>query len=100
MPYYQQLVDEYADAEDVVFLAISTDSNPSVVAPFIEERGHTFTVLYDQGSAVNFHVTGIPASFVIGKNGLIKYRTSGFPGPARYLNEMRLRLEALLAAQR
>ena len=100
MPYYQQLVDEYADAEDVVFLAISTDSNPSVVAPFIEERGHTFTVLYDQGSAVNFHVTGIPASFGIGKNGLSKYRTSGFPGPERYLNEMRLRIEALLAAQR
>ena len=100
MPYYQQLVDEYAGAEDVVFLAISTDSDPSVVAPFIEKRGHTFTVLYDQGSAVNFHVTGTPASFVIGKDGLIKYRTSGFPGPERYLNEMGLRIEALLAAQR
>jgi len=95
MPYYQQLVDEYADAEDVVFLAISTDSDPSIVAPFIEERGHTFTVLYDEGSAVDFQVTGIPASLVIGKDGLIKYRTSGFPGPERYLNEMRLRIEAL-----
>ena len=99
MPYYQQLVDEYAPAEDVVFLAISTDSDPSIVAPFIEERGHTFTVLYDEGSALDFQVTGIPASFVIGKDGRIRYRTSGFPGPERYLNEMRLRIEALRAGQ-
>lgn len=100
MPYYQQLVDEYADAEDVVFLAISTDSDPSIVAPFIEERGHTFTVLYDGGSAIDFQVTGVPTTFLVGKDGLIKYRTSGFPGPERYLGEMRLRIEALLAAQR
>ena len=95
MPYYAQLVQEYADAADVVFLAISTDEDPSVVPPFLAERDVDFTVLYDQASAVDFQVTGIPASFVIGPDGRIKYRTSGFPGPDRYLREMRLRIDAL-----
>ncbi len=98
MPYYQSLVDEYSDATDVVFLAISTDSDPDVVAPFIEENGYTFHVLFDQGSATDFRISGVPASFLIGKDGLIQYRTSGFPGPQPYLHEMHLRIDALRAA--
>ena len=100
MPYYQGLVDEYSGAADVVFLAISTDSDPAVVAPFIDENGYTFHVLFDQGSATDFRISGVPASFLIGKDGLIKYRTSGFPGPQPYLREMRLRIDALRAAGR
>jgi peroxiredoxin len=98
MPYYQSLVDEYANATDVVFLAISTDSDAAVVAPFIDESGYTFHVLFDQGSAADFRISGVPATFLIGKDGLIKYRTSGFPGPQPYLREMHLRIEALRAA--
>jgi len=95
LPYFQVLFDEYRDADDVVLLAISTDADPALVRPWLEEREFDFTVLHDQGSAVDFHVTGIPASFLIGRNGSVKYRTSGFPGPDRYLHEMRLRIEAL-----
>jgi len=94
MPYYQSLVNEYADA-DVVFLAISTDRDTSVVAPFIEQSGYEFTVLYDRDSADAFDVSGVPATIVIGADGSIKYRTAGFPGPEPYLHEMRLRIEAL-----
>jgi hypothetical protein len=66
-----------------------------VVASFLEQNGYAFTVLYDRESAQAFRIRGVPASFVIGKDGLVKYRTSGFPGPDRYLREMRLRIEAL-----
>ncbi len=97
MPYYQSLVDEYEGVEDVVLLAISTDSEPSVVAPFIEENGYSFNVLFDQGSAAAFGISGVPASLLIGKDGAVRYQTSGFPGPQRYLREMRLRIESLRA---
>ena len=95
MPYYQSLVDEYAASTDVVFLAISTDRDISVVAPFIAQGGYDFTVLYDRDSAGAFDISGVPATIVIGADGLIKYRTAGFPGPTPYLHEMRLRIEAL-----
>lgn len=99
MLYYQSLVEEYSDATDVVFLAISTDSDSAVVAPFIDQNGYTFHVLFDQGSATDFGISGVPASFLIGKDGLIKYRTIGFPGPQPYLHEMRLRIDVLRAAE-
>ncbi len=94
-PSYQTLVDEYADAADVVFLAISTDADPGIVKPWLEEHGYDFTVLHDQGSAIDYQVTGIPASFLIDRQGRIQFKTSGFPGAEQYLREMRLRIEAL-----
>lgn len=100
LPHFQALAEEYGDDDDVVLLAISTDADPSVVEPWLEEQGLELTVLLDEGSAIDFHVTGIPASILIGRDGNIAYRTSGFPGADRYLREMRLRIEALREAGR
>ena len=95
LPYFQQLVDEYADRSDLVFLAISTDEVPGVAGPWLEERGLTLTVLQDRGSAVDYNVTGIPTTIFIGKEGRIQYREVGFAGSGIYLDMMRLRIDAL-----
>ena len=94
-PHYRDLVDSYASADDVVFLAITTDVDHSESRTFLEENDYRFTVLFDQGSAVDFQVTGIPAHFILVPGGRIQYATSGFPGAERYAEEMRLRIEAL-----
>ncbi|MGD8327920.1 MAG: redoxin domain-containing protein [Acidobacteriota bacterium] len=95
MPYYQSLVDEYRDAADVVLLAVSTDADVARVVAFLEQGDYDFPVSHAPAVADAFDVTGVPAGFIIGKDGLIRYRSSGFPGPERYLREMRLRIEAL-----
>lgn len=94
-PYYKELVEEYAGSDGVVFLAISTDADSSVVKPWLDGKGYEFTVLYDRGSATDYHVSAIPASFLIGRDGRIQYRTNGFAGADRYVKEMRLRIESL-----
>ena len=96
-PHYRDLVDSYAPAEDVEFLAITTDVDHSETRGFLEENNYSFTVLFDEGSATDFHVTGIPAHFVLGPEGRIQYATSGFSDPERYNREMRLFIEALRA---
>ena len=95
LPYFQQLVNEYADRDDLVFLAISTDEVPGVAGPWLEERGLTLTVLQDRGSAVDYNVTGIPTTIFVGRKGRIQYREVGFAGSGIYLDMMRLRIEAL-----
>jgi peroxiredoxin len=95
LPHFQQLVDEYADRDDLVFLAISTDEVPGVAGPWLEERGLTLTVLQDSGSAVDYNVTGVPTTIFIGREGRIQYREVGFAGTGIYLDMMRLRIEAL-----
>jgi thiol-disulfide isomerase/thioredoxin len=95
MPYYQRLVDEYRDAADVVFLAVATDAEVAPVLAFLEQGDYGFPVAHDPTVADTFGVTGVPAGFIIDKDGVVRYRSSGFPGPERYLREMHLRIEAL-----
>ena len=94
-PHYSSMVDSYALADDVVFLAITTDNDHSVTREFLKENDYRFTVLFDEGSATDFHVVGIPYHFILGPEGRIQYATSGFPGAERYNEEMRWRIEAL-----
>lgn len=95
LPHYAELAESYADREDVVFLAITTDADRSRATDFLKEHGYEFTTLFDEGSATDFNVTGIPATIVIGPAGRIQYRSGGFPGKERYDREMRWRIEEL-----
>ena len=95
LPHYDALVDTYAERDDVVFLAITTDADHSVAREFLLEHGYDFTTLFDEGSATDFNITGIPATIVIGPEGRIQYRAGGFPGQERYAREMGWRLDEL-----
>ena len=97
LPYYRDLVDEYANADDVVFLAITQDVDRSATRDYLEENNYRFTVLFDEGISTDFHVTGIPSHFILGPEGRIQYFTQGFEGPRRYGERMRARIEALRA---
>ncbi len=94
-PHYSDLVDKYASDDDVEFLAITTDADHSVTRDFLDENDYRFTVLFDEGSATDFQVVGLPSHFIIGPEGRIQYKTSGFPGAERYGEEMSWRIEAL-----
>ena len=94
-PHYSTLVDSYASADDVVFLAITMDEDYSLTREFLGENDYRFTVLFDEGSATDFHVNRVPAHFILGPEGRVQYATSGFPGAERYNEEMRWRIDAL-----
>ena len=98
-PHYQDLVDSYASADDVGFLAITTDKDPSETREFLDETGYRFTVLFDKGSETDFRVNGLPTHIILGPEGRIQYKSSGFPGAERYTKEMQWRIEALRVAE-
>lgn len=96
MPHYQALIDEYSDADDVVFLAVYQDRGTRPVLDYLEENGFTFAVAMDDGGVgTEFKVTGIPSHFMIGKSGRIEYASTGFSSPESYNREMRWRIEEL-----
>lgn len=61
-------------------LALTNESEQSEVARFVRERDLSFTILLDPDSTVfdAYRVTGIPASFFVDANGVIR---SVVPGP-------------------
>ena len=79
MPLMDKLYQAYK-AKGFVVVAISLDQEgAAVVEPFVKEKKLTYPVLLDPSlkGAMQFGVRGVPATFLIGADGLIKGITYG-----------------------
>jgi len=84
MPFIQEIFREWSDA-GLVILAIDIGENPSTVKGFMESYGFSFPVLLDTSRdvALKYNVRGIPTTFFIDKNGIIKVvKVGAFPSKA------------------
>ena len=95
-PGMQKAIDNYQNNKDVVFLFINTwerEKDPvkrkTVVKDFLASKPYRFNVLLDSKHdvvpdkytvALAYNIKGIPAKFIIDKNGKIRYAFSGFSG--------------------
>jgi cytochrome c biogenesis protein CcmG/thiol:disulfide interchange protein DsbE len=68
-----------------VVLAINDEEDASTVASFIQAQGFTFPVLLDPGGKVmsQYGVRGLPTSFFIDRNGMVRGVWSGQLSPER-----------------
>ena len=64
-------------AEEAQVLAVVYDDQPSDVAAFFERRGGRWPVVDDGGAKVDFGVRGIPESFLVGPEGVVRTRLVG-----------------------
>jgi thiol-disulfide isomerase/thioredoxin len=77
IPHLNELVEHYADAEDVAFLSITKES-PAIVSPFLDKRAMSSPIGHD-GEGLTLDAYGIkflPTTIVIGKDGKIAAVTS------------------------
>jgi thiol-disulfide isomerase/thioredoxin len=76
-PAYEQLV---KGRPDVAFVAVSVDDDPSAIPAFIEETRVTFPVAWDEGQGVSqrYAPPTMPTSYVIDKNGIVRFVHTGF----------------------
>lgn len=71
--------------EDVVFVGVAEDPYPSDSAAFVEAMALSFAVVHDPGGAIagRFRVTEIPATFVIDRQGVVRWIAgAGMPDDA------------------
>ena len=79
MPSMERLYREFHD-EGFEILAIASDlQGQRITKPFKEQFGLTFPILHDLRQEVSafYHIRSIPASVLIGKDGVIAYRVPG-----------------------
>lgn len=91
-PAMQKAVDKYRENKNVTFLFIDTWENAKdplpAVKKFIEEQNYTFNVLFDLKDPVSrknevvasYGSKGIPAKYIIDKDGNIRFKLVGFSG--------------------
>lgn len=101
-PYLQKVYEKYKSNPNVVILALNTwervtgKEREDQVKKFMADNKYTFPVLYDEGFVEKYGVEGIPTKFVIDKKGMIQFKSIGFIGGDKMVEEMTMQLDMLL----
>ena len=96
-PLYEQVKTKFKNREDVVFLAVNTDEDRTVVQPFLQAQKWTGKRAYfDDGVGQLLQVNSIPTTVVLDRKGDIVSRLNGFV-PDRFVGMLTERIEEALA---
>ena len=95
-PLYDQVKKRFKDDPSVVFLAINTDEDRSLVAPFLEKNKWPRQVYFEDGLSSLLRVSSIPTTLIIGKTGQIFSRMNGYV-PERFVDMLTERVKEALA---
>jgi len=97
-PLYKEVEERYAGRPEVVFLNINTDYEQQVVEPFLEAQNWEKNVYFEDGLKRIFSVNSIPSTIIIGKDGTIASRLTGF-NAERFVEMLSERIDRALAAE-
>jgi len=93
MPYLQEIFEEWSD-KGLVLLTIDIGEGPSQIKEFLEANNLSLPVLLDtkKNVAQRYNITGIPTTFFIDKDGVIREKIIGaFPSKGaieKHLNKI------------
>jgi len=94
-PLYDQVKAKYGDSGDVVFLAVDSDEDKSIVKPFMQSQNWTQTTYFEDGLAQLLQVSDIPTTIIFGKSGAVTSRMIGFI-PERFVDMLTDRIDEAL----
>ncbi len=94
-PLYEQVKTKYKDRPEVVFLAVSTDEDRSVVAPFLKAQKWPALSYFEDGMAVALRISSIPTAMILDRQGNIVSRMNGYIAD-RFVKMMSDRIEEAL----
>lgn len=80
LPEFEHLQTSFAGRDDVVVLAINLDENPKDATKFISGLDISYKILADADGKIpeSFGVSTMPSSFIIDKEGVIRYVHKGY----------------------
>jgi thiol-disulfide isomerase/thioredoxin len=78
MPLFEKAIAKYKDDKDVFFLAITTDEDRDLVAPFLKQYKFNLPVAYADYLNDHFGVSSIPTTIILDRKGEVSFRQAGF----------------------
>ncbi|MDZ7660608.1 redoxin domain-containing protein [Fodinibius sp.] len=98
-PHFQNMYEEYQENSNVKFMIVNDGRTDSIedILKWKEDQDYTFPIYYDVNSKASkaFGVRGLPTTYILGKDGNIKFKKMGFEGPIME-KKVRLNIEMLL----
>jgi thiol-disulfide isomerase/thioredoxin len=77
-PLYEAVKAKFKDSDDVVFLAVDTDEDHSIVKPFVTQIKWTQKVYFEDGLQSLLQVSSIPTTIILDKKGELFTRMIGY----------------------
>jgi len=77
-PLFNEVAVNFGAETNVVFLAVDTDEDETLVAPFVQRERWNAPIFFADGLDDFMKVTTLPTVLILDANGKIVYRTSGF----------------------
>jgi thiol-disulfide isomerase/thioredoxin len=78
MPLFEKAIAKYKDDKEVFFLAITTDEDRDLVAPFLKRYKFNLPVAYADYLNDHFAVSSIPTTIILDRKGEVSFRQAGF----------------------
>ncbi len=78
MPLFEKAIAKYKDDKDVFFLAVATDEDRDLVAPFLKQYKFNLPVAYADYLNDHFAVSSIPTTIILDRKGEVSFRQAGF----------------------
>lgn len=79
MPMLEKTMAKYNGDSNVVFLALNTDEDRTLVAPFLKEQKYNLPIAYANYLDEHFGVNSIPTTIIFDPKGNVSYRQAGVP---------------------
>jgi len=95
-PLYDQVKKRFKDEPRVVFLAVNTDEDRELVAPFLEKNRWPRQVYFEDGLSSLLRISSIPTTLILGKTGQVFSRMNGYV-PERFVDMLTERVKEALA---
>ena len=91
-PLIENVKRHFGDAADVVFMAVDTDDDLSLAAPFVKEKGWKSAGYFEAGLAQHLVISAIPTVVVLDPSGRVSSKLTGFI-PQRFEQMLTERIE-------
>ncbi len=92
MPFLQETYNNYKD-KGLVFYEIDWGETPDAINKFFKDNGYSMPVLLDLDRSVGqtYKITGVPETFLIDKNGIIrKWQIGAYPNGQAIEDDLKL----------
>lgn len=93
MPLFEKTMAKYKDDKEVVFLAITTDEDRELVAPFLKQHKFNLPVAYADYLNDFFKVSSIPTTIILDRKGEVAFRQAGYNPRTDFIAELSERIE-------
>ncbi len=78
LPLFEKTIEKYQGDNDVVFLAVTTDEDRELVAPYLRQYKFKLPVAYAERIDDLFMVNAIPTTIILDRQGQVSFRLRGY----------------------